>query len=65
MRIVAADASLPIDLRARAFYLAGNLEFLRGDYESAVKSYDASLELIPKASAIRTGTWIRAPSSPA
>ncbi|HKY41196.1 MAG TPA: VWA domain-containing protein [Polyangiaceae bacterium] len=47
VRIVAADASLPIDLRARAFYLAGNLEFLRGDYESAVKSYDASLELIP------------------
>ncbi|HXK19964.1 MAG TPA: hypothetical protein VNG33_19270, partial [Polyangiaceae bacterium] len=39
--------SVPIDLRARAFYLAGNLEFLRGDYESAVKGYDASLELIP------------------
>jgi Ca-activated chloride channel family protein len=47
MRIVAADASLPLDLRARAFYLAGNLEFLRADYESAVKSYDASLALIP------------------
>jgi Ca-activated chloride channel family protein len=47
VRIIAADASLPIDLRARAFYLAGNLEFLRGDYESAVKSYDATLELIP------------------
>lgn len=47
VRIVAADAALPIDLRARAFYLAGNLEFLRGDYESAVKSYDASLELVP------------------
>ena len=29
------------------FYLAGNLEFLRADYESAVKGYDASLELIP------------------
>jgi Ca-activated chloride channel homolog len=47
VRIVAADQSVPIDLRARAFYLAGNLEFLRGDYESAVKGYDASLELIP------------------
>jgi len=47
VRIIAADGSVPIDLRARAFYLAGNLEFLRGDYESAVKGYDASLELIP------------------
>ncbi|MDF3070251.1 MAG: putative rane protein [Polyangiaceae bacterium] len=47
VRIVAADQSVAIDLRARAFYLAGNLEFLRGDYESAVKGYDASLELIP------------------
>jgi Ca-activated chloride channel homolog len=47
VRIVAADQSVPIDLRARAFYLAGNLEFLRADYESAVKGYDASLELIP------------------
>jgi Ca-activated chloride channel family protein len=47
VRIVAADQSVPIDLRARAFYLAGNLEFLRGDYESAVKGYDASLALIP------------------
>lgn len=47
VRVVAADQSVAIDLRARAFYLAGNLEFLRGDYESAVKGYDASLELIP------------------
>lgn len=47
VRVIAADPSVPIDLRARAFYLAGNLEFLRGDYASAVKSYDASLELIP------------------
>jgi Ca-activated chloride channel homolog len=47
VRIIAADGSVPIDLRARAFYLAGNLEFLRGDYASAVKGYDASLELIP------------------
>ncbi len=47
VRIIAADQSVPVDLRARAFYLAGNLEFLRGDYASAVKSYDASLSLIP------------------
>ncbi len=47
VRIIAADQSVPIELRARAFYLAGNLEFLRSDYESAVKGYDASLELIP------------------
>jgi Ca-activated chloride channel homolog len=47
VRIIAADGSVPIDLRARAHYLAGNLEFLRGDYESAVKGYDASLALIP------------------
>lgn len=47
VRPIAADRSVPIELRARAFYLAGNLEFLRGDYESAVKGYDASLELIP------------------
>ncbi len=47
VRIIAADQSEPIDLRARAFYLAGNLEFLRADYESAVKGYDASLELVP------------------
>jgi Ca-activated chloride channel family protein len=47
VRIIASDRAVPVDLRARAFYLAGNLEFLRGDYESAVKGYDASIELIP------------------
>ena len=47
VRIIAADQSVPIDLRARAYYLSGNLEFLRGDYASAVKEYDSSLELIP------------------
>ena len=47
VRIIAADQTVPIDLRARAFYLAGNLEFLRGDYDAAVKGYDGSLELIP------------------
>lgn len=44
---IAGDRTQPIDLRARAHYLAGNLEFLRRDYEAAVKSYDKALALIP------------------
>ncbi len=44
---VAADGTVPIDLRARAHYLAGNLEFLRRQYRSAVASYDASIALVP------------------
>jgi len=47
VRLTAGDASLPIDLRARAFYLAGNLEFLRRDYRAAVESYDQALKLVP------------------
>ena len=47
VRMVALDAALPLELRARAYYLAGNLEFLRRDYRSAVKSYDQALGLIP------------------
>lgn len=47
VRLLADDPALPIDLRARAAYLAGNLEFLRGDYKTAVKNYDQSLRLIP------------------
>lgn len=47
VRLIAGDATLPIDLRARAFYLAGNLEFLRGDYRAAVDAYDHALRLIP------------------
>jgi hypothetical protein len=47
VRLTAGDATVPIDLRARAFYLAGNLEFLRHDYKQAVVSYDASLKLVP------------------
>jgi hypothetical protein len=34
-------------VRARAHYLAGNLEFLRKGYEEAVRHYDESLKLIP------------------
>jgi Ca-activated chloride channel family protein len=47
VRLAASDANVPIELRARAFYLAGNLEFLRRDYRSAVSSYDAALKLVP------------------
>jgi len=37
----------PVELRARARYLEGNLAFLDGDYESAVNAYDRSLVLSP------------------
>lgn len=47
VKAIASDASVPLDLRARARYLAGNLEFLRKKYEEAVKYYDQALELIP------------------
>jgi tetratricopeptide (TPR) repeat protein len=36
-----------IPLRARAHYLEGNLHFLLGEYEEAVKAYDAALTLAP------------------
>jgi hypothetical protein len=38
---------VPIELRARAHYLAGNLEFLRGAYDEAVRHYEEALKLIP------------------
>lgn len=41
------DESQPIDLRARAHYLEGNLHFLGGEYEQAVKAYDEALTLAP------------------
>jgi Ca-activated chloride channel family protein len=47
VRLVAADATQAPEFRARALYLAGNLEFLRGDYRTAVKSYDEALKVIP------------------
>ena len=47
LRLVAVDATTPVEFRARARYLAGNLEFLRRDYKAAVKEYDAALRLIP------------------
>jgi Ca-activated chloride channel family protein len=47
VRLAAADTGVPLDLRARAYYLSGNLEFLRREYKNAVTSYDAALKLIP------------------
>jgi tetratricopeptide (TPR) repeat protein len=44
---IARDPQLPPDLRARAMYLAGNLEFLRGNYKDAIKYYEESLKLVP------------------
>jgi tetratricopeptide (TPR) repeat protein len=44
---IANEADTPIELRARAHYLAGNLEFLRQAYAEAVRHYDAALKLIP------------------
>jgi len=44
---IAADDTQPIDLRARARYLEGNLHFLAGEYEDAVKAYDEALTLAP------------------
>src|SRR5262249_14095985 len=44
---IANDPSVPLELRARAHYLAGNLEFMRRHYEDAVKHYDEALRLVP------------------
>ena len=47
VRAIAEDPKVPVDLRARAHYLAGNLEFLRRKYEEAVRHYDDALALVP------------------
>jgi Ca-activated chloride channel family protein len=47
VRIIAADPDLDPALRASAYYLSGNLEFLRHDYQKAVDSYDSCLKLVP------------------
>jgi hypothetical protein len=44
---IANEPDVPLELRARAQYLAGNLEFLRKGYKEAVRHYDESLKLIP------------------
>ncbi|HZO13664.1 MAG TPA: tetratricopeptide repeat protein [Polyangiaceae bacterium] len=47
VKAIGGDATVPADLRARAYYLAGNLEFLRKQYEEAVTQYDKALEIVP------------------
>jgi hypothetical protein len=47
VQAIAVDETQPIDLRARARYLEGNLHFLGGEYEQAVTAYDESLTLAP------------------
>jgi hypothetical protein len=49
VRVIAQDRSLSAKQRAEAFFLSGNLEFLRFDYKLAVDSYDAVLALTPGA----------------
>ena len=44
---VASDESVPLDLRARARYLEGNLDFLGSDYEASVRAYDEALRMAP------------------
>ncbi len=44
---IADDLGVPGELRARAHYLEGNLAFLDGAYQDAVKAYDRSLVLAP------------------
>lgn len=47
VRAIAADDAQPIDVRARARYLEGNLLFLGAQYEDAVAAYDKALVLEP------------------
>jgi Ca-activated chloride channel family protein len=42
-----ARPSVPLELRAQGYYLLGNLEFLRREYDAAVKGYDHALTLVP------------------
>jgi hypothetical protein len=42
-----ARPSVPVELRAQGYYLLGNLEFLRREYDAAVKGYDHALTLVP------------------
>lgn len=47
VRAIASDPTVPLEVRARAHYLAGNLEFLRREYKDAVHEYDQALTLVP------------------
>lgn len=47
VRVIGADEAQPVDLRARARYLEGNLLFLDKKYKEAVEAYDKALALEP------------------
>ena len=62
---IAADETLPLELRAKARYLEGNLDFLDAEYEDAVRAYDKALMLAPGATDAgervgRDAAWNRA-----
>jgi hypothetical protein len=62
---IADNPAVPVELRARAHYLEGNLAFLDGDYEGAVRAYDHALVLQPGESEAgdsvgRDAAWNRA-----
>ncbi len=47
LQVVAENEAESPDLRARALYLQGNLAFLDGEYEDAVRAYDSALVIAP------------------
>ena len=51
VRSVSGDPQAPVEVRARARYLEGNLLFLERSYEDAVHAYDQAIELVPGAPA--------------
>jgi Ca-activated chloride channel family protein len=47
VRELVARNGVPLELRAQSYYLLGNLEFLRREYDAAVQGYDGALALVP------------------
>jgi hypothetical protein len=47
VQAIALDPATPAELRLRAQYLDGNLSFLDGEYEQAVRAYDQALSIAP------------------
>ena len=47
VRELVARHGVPLELRAQSYYLLGNLEFLRREYDAAIKGYDGALTLVP------------------
>jgi hypothetical protein len=60
VRVVANESSTPVELKAHAEYLSGNLEFLRGQYEDAIAAYDAAIKLSPGSSSDKDSVGSRA-----